>query len=239
MPAEWETTNTRLIEQLARNLMTSTDWHYGLPRTLDNIHRVASITRDRLSLEAWRTLNDFYCEPALARGDHAHRRRRLPAPARGRPARAGGLPRPHAREHDAQLRLVVPRHGPAHGARRQPRRAAARHLRQGQGRRGRTRAACSSRWSSPTASSPTARATGWRRCCRSCSTCCCTDESNPRAIAFQLAELVRHIDSLPQSNDRGQRIDEQRMALALLTNVRLADVTALAQSEPDGTRPTS
>jgi uncharacterized alpha-E superfamily protein len=64
-----------------------------------------------------------------------------------------------------------------------------------------------------------------------------TDESNPRAIAFQLAELVRHIDSLPQSNDRGQRIDEQRMALALLTNVRLADVTALAQSEPDGTRP--
>ena len=40
--------------------MTSADWYYGLPRTLDNIHRVASITRDRLSLEAWRTLNDFY-----------------------------------------------------------------------------------------------------------------------------------------------------------------------------------
>ncbi len=60
VPAEWETTDARLIEQLARNLMTSTDWHYGLPRTLDNIHRVASITRDRLSLEAWRTLNDFY-----------------------------------------------------------------------------------------------------------------------------------------------------------------------------------
>ena len=27
------------------------------------------------------------------------------------------------------------------------------------------------------------------------------------------------------------------MALSLLTNVRLADVTALAQPEPDGTRP--
>ena len=40
--------------------MTSSDWYYGLPRTLDNIHRVASLTRDRLSLEAWRTLNDFY-----------------------------------------------------------------------------------------------------------------------------------------------------------------------------------
>ena len=64
----------RLIEQLARNLMTSADWYYGLPRTLDNIHRVASLTRDRLSLEAWRTLNDFYAEPALARRRHAHRR---------------------------------------------------------------------------------------------------------------------------------------------------------------------
>ena len=40
--------------------MTSADWDYGLPRTLDNIHRIASITRDRLSLEAWHTLNDFY-----------------------------------------------------------------------------------------------------------------------------------------------------------------------------------
>ena len=60
VPGEWVPTDAVLIEQLARNLMTSADWYYGLPRTLDNIHRVASITRDRLSLEAWRTLNDFY-----------------------------------------------------------------------------------------------------------------------------------------------------------------------------------
>ena len=60
VPATWETTDAALIERLARNLMTSSDWYYGLPRTLDNIHRVASLTRDRLSLEAWRTLNDFY-----------------------------------------------------------------------------------------------------------------------------------------------------------------------------------
>src|SRR6516165_1443553 len=60
IPGEWEPTDVRLVEQLARNLMTSADWHYGLPRTLESIHRVASVTRDRLSLEAWRTLNDFY-----------------------------------------------------------------------------------------------------------------------------------------------------------------------------------
>src|SRR5262249_55025795 len=53
-------TDADLIEQLSHNLLTSSDWYYGLPRTLDNIHRVASLTRDRLSLEAWRTLNDFY-----------------------------------------------------------------------------------------------------------------------------------------------------------------------------------
>ena len=60
VPGDWEVTDAHLIEQLAQNLMTSADWYYALPRTLDNIHRVASLTRDRLSLEAWRTLNDFY-----------------------------------------------------------------------------------------------------------------------------------------------------------------------------------
>jgi uncharacterized alpha-E superfamily protein len=62
------------------------------------------------------------------------------------------------------------------------------------------------------------------------------DESNPRSIAFQLAELARHIDTLPQSGDGGGRIEEQRMALSLLTGVRLADVATLARTEPDGTR---
>ena len=169
---QWETTDAGLIEQLARNLMTSADWYYGLPRTLDNIHRVASITRDRLSLEAWRTLNDFYASRRWRADAMPTADRRLPAPARGRPARAGRLPRPHAREHDPQLRLVVPRHGTAPVARRQPRRSCCSASSARPSRRGRDRAACSSCWSSPTASSPTARATAWRRCCRWCSTCC-------------------------------------------------------------------
>jgi uncharacterized alpha-E superfamily protein len=62
------------------------------------------------------------------------------------------------------------------------------------------------------------------------------DESNPRSIAFQLAELARHIDSLPQSGEGSGRIEEQRMALSLLTSVRLADVASLAKTEPDGAR---
>ena len=56
------------------------------------------------------------------------------------------------------------------------------------------------------------------------------DESNPRSIAFQLARSRSHIDTLPQSGAGGGRIEEQRMALSLLTSVRLADVAALARS---------
>jgi len=62
------------------------------------------------------------------------------------------------------------------------------------------------------------------------------DESNPRSIAFQLARIARHIDSLPQSGVEGGRREEQRLALALLTGVRLADTASLARIEPAGSR---
>ena len=152
--------------------MTSADWHYGLPRTLDNIHRVASITRDRLSLEAWRTLNDFY----------ASRRWRADAMPTDRSATS-------LRLLDDGLRVLAAFHGLTHenmtrnfgwsfldmGRRLARADNLAELLRGifGKARAARTsRAACCSPWSSPTASSPTARATGWRRCCRSCSICC-------------------------------------------------------------------
>ena len=50
------------IKRIAGFMMTSPDLAYGLPRTLGHVHRIASATRDRLSLEAWRTLNAFYVE---------------------------------------------------------------------------------------------------------------------------------------------------------------------------------
>jgi uncharacterized alpha-E superfamily protein len=62
------------------------------------------------------------------------------------------------------------------------------------------------------------------------------DESNPRSIAFQLAALARHIDSLPQSEEGSGRIEEQRMALSLLTQMRLADPAKLEKPDGDGTR---
>ncbi len=138
--------------------MTSSDWYYGLPRTLDNIHRVASLTRDRLSLEAWRTLNDFYA---------------------GRRWQASAMPKSIGESLgllDDGLRVPAAFHGLTHEnmtrnygwsfldmGRRLSRAAHLSELllgifgKAGAGGR-RHRAACRSCWSWPTASSPTARA---------------------------------------------------------------------------------
>ena len=172
LPGHRERTGVALIEQLARSLMTSAEEPLGLPRLLDNVHRVAGVTRDRLSSEAWRALNEF----------HAGRRWRAGAmpPARGDALRLldeglralaafNGLT---ARELHARLRLVVSR--PRTAAVRAPtawRRCCA-AFSGASPTAGTSSAACSSPWRWPTASSPTARATGWSRCCPCCSTCC-------------------------------------------------------------------
>ena len=53
------------------------------------------------------------------------------------------------------------------------------------------------------------------------------DESNPRSVAFQLAAIMQHVDSLPQLSDHEVRRPEQQFALSLLSTVRLADVATL------------
>jgi uncharacterized alpha-E superfamily protein len=62
------------------------------------------------------------------------------------------------------------------------------------------------------------------------------DESNPRSVAFQLAALSRHIDTLPQSDEGSSRNEEQRLALSLLSQMRLADMASLDKAEADGAR---
>jgi uncharacterized alpha-E superfamily protein len=63
------------------------------------------------------------------------------------------------------------------------------------------------------------------------------DDTNPRSIAFQLERIAGHIDALPQSATSGRRIEEQRLALSLVTAVRLADVAPLAEADGAGARP--
>lgn len=61
------------------------------------------------------------------------------------------------------------------------------------------------------------------------------DESNPRALAFQIAQLESVIAQLPSDNP--YRRPEHRKALGLLTEIRLSDADALAAADAAGTRP--
>ncbi len=62
------------------------------------------------------------------------------------------------------------------------------------------------------------------------------DESNPRSVAFQMAAIADHVERLPRDLDRAERSSEERIVLALLTDIRLAQVVVLCQPDTDGRR---
>lgn len=62
------------------------------------------------------------------------------------------------------------------------------------------------------------------------------DETNPRGIAFQLAAITEHVTELPKASQDAVRTPEQRLALEMLTQVRLADFDALRQLDEGGER---
>ncbi|MBL9092051.1 MAG: circularly permuted type 2 ATP-grasp protein [Planctomycetaceae bacterium] len=62
-----------------------------------------------------------------------------------------------------------------------------------------------------------------------------TDESNPRSAAFQLAALADHVKGLPHDEGKPQSTPEHRVMLAAQTELRLTDVEALCSSaDADG-----
>ena len=63
------------------------------------------------------------------------------------------------------------------------------------------------------------------------------DETNPRSIGYQVTALSTLIDTLPQTGKGQERTEVQRMALAMLSDVRIADVVRLAKTNADGIRP--
>lgn len=62
------------------------------------------------------------------------------------------------------------------------------------------------------------------------------DEINPRSLAFQLAALSEHVDSLPRNGVRKYSSPEERILLSILTTVRLADVNAICEPDEKGRR---
>jgi uncharacterized alpha-E superfamily protein len=63
------------------------------------------------------------------------------------------------------------------------------------------------------------------------------DEANPRSLAYQLAALAESIDQLPRNEFTTGRSEQQRVILAILTRLRVADINELAQADEDGRRP--
>jgi uncharacterized circularly permuted ATP-grasp superfamily protein/uncharacterized alpha-E superfamily protein len=62
------------------------------------------------------------------------------------------------------------------------------------------------------------------------------DETNPRSVAFQVAAIVDQVEQLPRDADEDVRTPEQRLVLSLLTAVRLAEIAALCEEDSEGRR---
>jgi uncharacterized alpha-E superfamily protein len=62
------------------------------------------------------------------------------------------------------------------------------------------------------------------------------DESNPRSLAFQFVAISEHLEALPQASLRAERPEERRMILALLSQLRLSEMANLVLCEPSGER---
>jgi uncharacterized circularly permuted ATP-grasp superfamily protein/uncharacterized alpha-E superfamily protein len=230
-----ERASVTVIEQLARSLMASAEEPSGLPRLLDSICRVASMTRDRLSSEAWRTLNDF----------HASRRWGVGAV----PSAKGDA----LRLLDDGLRVLAAFNGLTHenftrnfgwsfldlGRRLARAECLAALLRDifgsmasGEDESGNLL------FTLDLADSFITYRSRYRLepMLPLLLDLLLVDESNPRSIAFQLARIEQHIEALPQSGMGGGRLEEQRLVLSLLTAVRLADVVSLTRTEANGAR---
>lgn len=58
-----------------------------------------------------------------------------------------------------------------------------------------------------------------------------TDETNPRSVGYQLAALAEHVENLPRDPAEPLLTAEQRTMLDVLASVRLADVNQLSRTD--------
>lgn len=62
------------------------------------------------------------------------------------------------------------------------------------------------------------------------------DEANPRALAYQIRRLATLVDEMPGNSLSGRRTPAQKTLLRLLTELRLAEIDALARPSDDSAR---
>ena len=62
------------------------------------------------------------------------------------------------------------------------------------------------------------------------------DDSNPRAVGYQLNLLSEHVAALPPIGDDDAHTNEQQIMRAAQATIRLTDVEALCEPDPSGER---
>ena len=63
-----------------------------------------------------------------------------------------------------------------------------------------------------------------------------TDDSNPRAVVYQLARLADHVEGLPRDRNMPSLSPAQRRVMAMLTRLRLSEIDVLCQIGRNGRR---
>ncbi len=64
-----------------------------------------------------------------------------------------------------------------------------------------------------------------------------TDTTNPRSILYQLSLINEHLDAMPGKDSRALLNPEQKLALSMMSEIRLIDIYALGQLDSTGKRP--
>jgi len=226
----------KAIEQMARHILSSTERAHGLPMTLEHAHRIASVLRDRLSLDAWNTLQTFQTNPVW-RGEA------LPSSIMEMIdiidqgiitlAAFNGLIAENMTRHYGWRFLDIGRRLERANALAELFLALFGELRDEE-----TEASALIFLLEAADSIITFRTRYlFAPVLSMVIDLLVLDEANPRSIAFQLAAIDQHLSALPQASQSGVQNEEQRMSLSLLTAVRLAKPATLAHAEGGGARP--
>ncbi len=217
------------IEQRARALMSGRGRRYGLVETLGDIHRVAALIRDRLSVELWRNLQAFQTSPVWC-GDTEPQSlaEALDYLDQGITTLAAfnGMAAENMTRNYGWTFLEI--------GRRLERAANLSELLNAlfRNRQDDAAEAAGLTFALEVADSILTYRSRYlfAPALPLVLDLLLADETNPRSVAFQLAAVSEHLDDLPQSPQDVPQSEERKLILDLLTRVRLADVHELSKA---------
>ncbi|WP_088343624.1 MULTISPECIES: circularly permuted type 2 ATP-grasp protein [Rhodomicrobium] len=222
------------IERRARSLLSGRG-RYGLVRTLDNVHNVASLIRDRLSVELWRTLQTFQTSPVWSgEAEPESLSEALEGLDQGIATLAAfnGMAAENMTRNYGWTFMEI--------GRRLERAINLSELLEAlfSNAEGEAAEAAGLTFALEVADSILTYRSRYlfAPVLPLVLDLLLVDETNPRSVAFQLHAISQHFDGLPLSPQPAPQSEERKMILDLLTRVRLADVHELSKAGPDKSR---